>query len=125
LLTRALVGTAVVVLTRAFDVPLADCGFDRNAELSVKPASADLALIVLQKNVRLLPASLLGVLWLQTHFESRHRPSLAAAEARLDAASSEQLAADAEAAGLPVVRTSLGLPSLTSAVATQRQPGPG
>jgi len=125
LLTRALVGTALGVPTRAFDVPFADRGFDRNAELSFKPARADLALIELHQNVRLLPASLLGVLWLQTHFESRHWPALAAAEARLDAASSEQLAADAEAAGLPVVRISLGLPSPTSAVATQRQPGPG
>lgn len=116
--------------TGAFVVPHADSGFERSAHPSLEPASADLALIELQQGVRLLPASLFGLLWLQTHFESRHWPALAAGEVRLDADSSEQLAADAEAAGLRVARIAISGSSAAAgqakaAVATERQPGPG
>lgn len=110
--------------TGAFVLNDATFGFDPSAA-AIEPACADLALIELQQGVRLLPTSLVGLLWLQTHFESPHWPALAAGEVRLDASSSEQLAGDARQAGLRVARIGLGLPSPTAAVATERQPGPG
>lgn len=111
--------------TGAFVVQHAHFGFEPSPSAAFEPACADLALIELQQGVRLLPVSLVGLLWLQTHFERPHWPALAAGEVRLDPYSCEQLAGDASQAGLRVARIGLGLPSTTAAVATERQPGPG
>lgn len=60
----------------------------------------DLTLVPLERSVKLLPGSVLGVLWLQTHFEARHWDRLIRGQTRLDQASAEQLRLDAERAGL-------------------------
>ena len=65
---------------------------------------ADLALARLSRGVRLLPCSVLGMVWLQTHFEDRFWEPLATGTARFDLASADQLGVDAEAAGLKVAR---------------------
>lgn len=67
-------------------------------------ALGDLALAGLQRGVRLMPCSVLGLLWLQTHFDDCYWEPLAKGRARLDRASADQLGAEAEAAGLKVVR---------------------
>jgi len=108
-----------------FFVQSANFGFDSSPTVALDPATADLALIEIRQGFRLLPASVPGLVWLQTHFESGSWPALAAGEVRLDVASSEQLAGDAGDAGLRVARIGLGLPSPTAAVATEWQPGPG
>jgi hypothetical protein len=65
---------------------------------------ADLALARLSQGVRLVPCSVLGMVWLQTHFEDRLWEPLASGLARIDRVSAEQLGCDAEAAGLKVAR---------------------
>ena len=67
-------------------------------------AVGDLALAALNRGVRLMPCSVLGLLWLQTHFDDRYWEPLANGRARLDRVSADQLGADAEAAGLKVAR---------------------
>jgi hypothetical protein len=69
----------------------------------------DLTLVPFERSVKLLPCSVLGLLWLQTHFESRHWEQLACGQTRIDRASAQQLRLDAERAGL---RLSL-LPALS------------
>jgi hypothetical protein len=71
---------------------------------ATETAVGDLALAGLQRGVRLLPCSVLGLLWLQTHFEDRYWEPLASGRARLDRASADQLGSAAEAAGLKVAR---------------------
>lgn len=71
---------------------------------ATQAAVGDLALAGLQRGVRLIPCSVLGLLWLQTHFEDRYWEPLAMGRARLDRASADQLGAEAEAAGLKVAR---------------------
>lgn len=82
-------------------------GFNRGILVGcsdTEPSVGDLALAGLQRGVRLLPCSVLGLLWLQTHFEDRYWEPLASGRARLDRASAEQLGSEAEAAGLRVAR---------------------
>lgn len=67
-------------------------------------AVGDLALAGLRRGVRLMPCSVLGLLWLQTHFEDRYWEPLASGRARLDRASADQLQSEAEASGLKVAR---------------------
>lgn len=99
----------------------ADYGFDSSLPVSLGPATADLALIEIRQGFRLLPTSVHGLVWLQTHFESGSWPALAAGEVRLDVDSSKELVGDACNAGLRVARIGLGLPSPTAAVVTERQ----
>lgn len=70
----------------------------------------DLTLVPLGRSVQLMPGSVLGVLWLQTHFDRRHWDQLVRGQTRIDRASAEQVRFDAEQAGL---RLSL-LPDLNS-----------
>lgn len=65
---------------------------------------ADLALARFEQGVRLLPCSVQGMMWLQTHFEDQLWESLASGLARVDDLSAQQLGCDAEAAGLRVAR---------------------
>ena len=71
---------------------------------ATETAVGDLALARLQRGVRLMPCSVLGLLWLQAHFEDRYWEPLASGRARLDRASADQLGSQAEAAGLKVAR---------------------
>ncbi|MCX5940432.1 MAG: hypothetical protein NTX18_05310 [Cyanobium sp. LacPavin_0818_WC50_MAG_67_9] len=71
---------------------------------TAQPAVADLALAQLSRGVRLMPCSVLGMVWLQTHFEDRFWEPLATGSARVDRASADQLGVEAEAAGLKVAR---------------------
>jgi hypothetical protein len=71
----------------------------------------DLALAGTGTTYRLLPRSVLGVLWLQTHFETSTWPLLCSGSVRLTASSTDQLCRDAEAAGLRVSR----IPALAAA----------
>lgn len=72
--------------------------------ITAQTALADLALARLAKGVRLVPCSVLGMVWLQTHFEDRFWEPLASGLARVDQASADQLGCEAEAAGLKVAR---------------------
>jgi hypothetical protein len=67
-------------------------------------AVADLALAQVASGFRLMPCSVLGLLWLQTHFERRHWEPLAAGQVSVDSRSCHELCCDAEAAGLRVSR---------------------
>ncbi|MBM5798478.1 MAG: hypothetical protein FJ060_10035 [Cyanobacteria bacterium K_Offshore_0m_m2_072] len=62
----------------------------------------DLALVELGASYRLEPQSILGLLWLQTHFEPQAWERLCSGSVRLIAASRVSLCADAVAAGLEV-----------------------
>ena len=63
---------------------------------------SDLALIELGPSFRLEPKSLLGLLWLQTHFESQSWDLICSGQARLSAGTRVALCSDAAAAGLQV-----------------------
>lgn len=60
----------------------------------------DLTLTPLSSGFRVLPASALGLLWLQTHFEPETWDLVCEGRVRLSAASIGSLCADARAAGL-------------------------
>lgn len=62
----------------------------------------DLTLVPLDQGIRLLPTSILGLLWLQTHFGKRHWEQLAGGITRIDRVSADQLLQDAERGGLRV-----------------------
>ena len=70
---------------------------------------ADISLIQNAGHVQLQPATVHGLLWLQTHFETASWPTLCSGRARISATSSETLRHDAEASGLrvSVLRTAL------------------
>lgn len=70
-------------------------------------ATGDLVLAQIASGFRLMPSSLLGMLWLQIHFESRHWEPLAAGRVSVDSISCQQLCGDAEAAGLRVSRLAI------------------
>lgn len=81
----------------------------RSGMCSLSPASCsvsgpDLAILEAGGVLRLTAGSVLGLLWLQTHFEACHWDQLAAGQARLAQASVERLGQDARAAGLVVAR---------------------
>ena len=49
---------------------------------------------------KICPASVHGMLWLQTHFEDEHWESLAASQVTLSSIDTEELSIDASKAGL-------------------------
>ena len=64
----------------------------------------DLTLASLGQTDRLMPSSVLGMLWLQTHFEDEHWDLISRGEVELEPACSACLCQDATAAGLMVSR---------------------
>lgn len=70
-------------------------------------AAADLALSQVSFGFRLMPCSMLGLLWLQTHFEREHWEPLAAGRVSVDPESCRQLCCDAESSGLRVSRLAI------------------
>ena len=70
----------------------------------------DLRLLAEGTSFRLVPASVHGILWLQTHFESKHWKLLSDGLIALCRDDAERLCSDAEEAGLRLNP----LPSLTS-----------
>lgn len=71
----------------------------------------DLALAGIGESYRLLPRSVHGTLWLQTHFETSTWELVCTGKVRLNASSTDQLCRDAQAAGLSVSR----IPALAAA----------
>ena len=69
----------------------------------------DLRLLAEGPSFRLVPASVHGILWLQTHFESEHWELLAEGHVIVSRADAETLMIDSSQAGL----TLNPLPSLT------------
>ena len=81
----------------------------------------DLLLAPMESTNRLVPASAMGMLWLQTHFEDVHWDELSRGLVSLSPSCSESLIADALEAGLKVNR----IPSFVQATlpqSEQRQP---
>lgn len=66
----------------------------------------DLSLVGSNGAFRLQPSSVLGMLWLQTHFETDHWELLSSGRASVSADSIHTLCEDAEAGGLRLVRSS-------------------
>ena len=64
----------------------------------------DLSLLAQGDSYQLMPQSVLGMLWLQTHFETSTWDLICAGAVRLKAASCDSLCRDASSAGLNVVR---------------------
>ena len=62
----------------------------------------DLRLLADGLNYRLTPASVHGILWLQTHFESKHWGLLAEGRVTVSRLDAEELRQDAIVAGLNV-----------------------
>ena len=62
----------------------------------------DLRLLADGLSYRLTPASVHGILWLQTHFESKHWELLADGRVTVSRTDAEDLRQDATAAGLDV-----------------------
>lgn len=62
----------------------------------------DLRLLADGLSFRLTPASVHGILWLQTHFECRHWELLADGRVTVSRTDAEELWQDATAAGLDV-----------------------
>ena len=69
---------------------------------SIQGSSMDLQLIPAADAYKLIPISVIGMLWLQIHFENSHWDLLAKGMAVVDADSSQALCADALASGLKV-----------------------
>jgi hypothetical protein len=67
----------------------------------------DLAITVIDSDVRLVPLSVHGVLWLQTHFDDCEWDSLCAGRARLHRDGVGALCRDARQAGLRVSQASV------------------
>ena len=81
----------------------------------------DLLLAPMESTNRLVPASAMGMLWLQTHFDDEHWDELSRGLVALSQGCSESLIADALEAGLKVNR----IPSFAQAAlpqSEQRQP---
>ncbi|MEB3306536.1 MAG: hypothetical protein VKK98_00115 [Cyanobacteriota bacterium] len=64
----------------------------------------DLAIAVVNSDARLIPLSVHGLLWLQTHFETSQWDSLCSGRARLHTDGVSALCHDARQAGLLVTR---------------------
>ncbi|MFZ9229349.1 MAG: hypothetical protein ACO24U_08335 [Prochlorococcaceae cyanobacterium] len=60
----------------------------------------DLALLELDGSYLLQPRSIVGLLWLQTHFEPQSWDLICSGKVRLSAATRSALCADAKSAGL-------------------------
>ena len=75
----------------------------------------DLLLAPMESTNRLVPASAMGMLWLQTHFDNEHWDELSRGLVALSPSCSESLIADALEAGLKVNR----IPSFAQAALPQ------
>ena len=71
----------------------------------------DLTLANLGQTDRLMPSSVLGMLWLQTHFEDEHWELLSRGEVELEPSCSASLCQDATAAGLVITRIPAAAPA--------------
>ena len=71
----------------------------------------DITLTGLGDTYTLMPRSVLGMLWLQTHFETSTWDLICSGSVRLRAESCERLCSDAQLAGLMVAR----IPAVASA----------
>ena len=60
----------------------------------------DIWLIGTGDSIQIRPASIHGMLWLQTHFEDTHWDALATSQARLPQLDAEALSQDAKNAGM-------------------------
>lgn len=67
------------------------------------PSAQDLVLSEIQGGCRLLPQTVLGLLWIQTHFEASTWDLVCSGEVRISLPSSHALRRDAIAAGLQVL----------------------
>ncbi len=70
-------------------------------------SSTDLSLTAKGDTYKLLPRSVMGMLWLQTHFETSTWDLICSGAVRLKADSCDHLCSDAVDAGLNVARLSL------------------
>ena len=77
----------------------------------------DLLLAPMDSTNRLIPASAIGMLWLQTHFADEHWDDLSRGLVALSPSCSESLIADALDAGLKVNR----IPSFAQAALPQSE----
>ncbi len=62
----------------------------------------DILLVKVEEQVQIRPASIHGMLWLQTHFEDSEWDFIASNQARIPTEDSQFLRDDAKAAGLSV-----------------------
>jgi len=67
----------------------------------------DLSLTATCDSFQLMPRSVMGMLWLQTHFETSTWDLICSGTVRLKADSCDHLCSDAREAGLNVARLSL------------------
>ena len=67
-------------------------------------SSTDLSLTAKGNSYQLMPRSVIGMLWLQTHFENSTWDLICSGSVRLPAKSCDQLCGDALKAGLSVAR---------------------
>jgi len=70
-------------------------------------SSTDLSLTAKGDTYQLLPRSVMGMLWLQTHFETNTWDLICSGAVRLKADSCDHLCSDAVDAGLNVARFSV------------------
>ncbi|QVV68054.1 hypothetical protein [Synechococcus sp. LA31] len=70
-------------------------------------SSTDLSLTAKGDTYQLLPRSVMGMLWLQTHFETNTWDLICSGAVRLKADSCDHLCSDAVDAGLNVARLSV------------------
>ena len=70
-------------------------------------SSTDLSLTAKGDSYQLLPRSVMGMLWLQTHFETNTWDLICSGAVRLKADSCDHLCSDAVDAGLNVARLSV------------------
>ena len=70
-------------------------------------SSTDLSLTAKGDTYQLLPRSVMGMLWLQTHFETSTWDLICSGAVRLKADSCDHLCSDAVDAGLNVARLSM------------------
>ena len=70
----------------------------------METGGTDLSLTAKGGSYQLLPRSVMGMLWLQTHFESETWDLVCSGAVRLKTESCDHLCRDAIAAGLSVVR---------------------
>ena len=60
----------------------------------------DICLIEKEKNIQICPKSILGMFWLQTHFEEKHWENLSLSNVALPPEDTKKLSEDAKTAGL-------------------------
>lgn len=68
--------------------------------------SVDLAIAVVERDARLVPLSVHGILWLQTHFDTSEWDTLCSGRGRLHTDCVSSLCRDARQAGLKVTQAS-------------------